>query len=361
MRIRHALAAFAFLGLGLAAAAQEQPTTAPAASAADAGDFAFVRFETTSGTIDLLLDRGAAPVSAANFLQYVDDDFYAGTIFHRVIDGFMIQGGGFTEDGTKKPVRDGIWNEWRNGLTNVRGSISMARVGGQPNSGSSQFFINVVDNAGLDQPRDGAAYAVFGTVVDGFDVVDAIRAMPTGSGTLEGGQRPDVPLEAIVVKSAKRIEPASLSPEGKKAAVAWEKKFKEARDTMKDSRARHAAAMALLKEKGQATDSGLRYAIATDGDGAKPVATDTVTVVYTGWFPDGHQFDSSLQHPTGPTATFPLNRVIPGWTEGVALMPVGARYVFEIPGDLAYGPRGGRGIPANQTLIFEVQLEGIGE
>lgn len=161
-----------------------------------------VRLETTMGNIDIELDQEKAPVSVANFLDYVDKGHYNGTIFHRVIPNFMIQGGGFDDAMTQKPTGQGIKNEWQNGLKNNRGTIAMARLGGQPDSATAQFFINVVDNAGLDRAQpDGAGYAVFGRVIEGMDVADAIRRVPT---TTKGPHR-DVPVEPVVIKKASRL------------------------------------------------------------------------------------------------------------------------------------------------------------
>ena len=127
-----------------------------------------VTISTSLGDIVLELDGEKAPITVLNYVQYAQDGFYDGTVFHRVMSNFMIQGGGFTTEMDKKEegLRPGITNEWTNGLKNVRGSIAMARLGNQPDSATAQFFINVVDNPGLDQARDGAAYAVFGQVVE---------------------------------------------------------------------------------------------------------------------------------------------------------------------------------------------------
>ena len=134
-----------------------------------------VKLETTKGAIVIEVNETTAPVTATNFLQYVQDGFYDGTIFHRVIPNFMIQGGGFTPDMKQKPTRPPIVNEAKNGLKNKRGAIAMARLN-DPNSATSQFYINHVDNANLDK----LGYAVFGQVVEGMDVVDAIAKVETG-------------------------------------------------------------------------------------------------------------------------------------------------------------------------------------
>ena len=160
-----------------------------------------VLMKTTKGDITLELDPDKAPQTVANFLAYVDGGFYNGTIFHRVIRGFMIQGGGMLPDMQEKQTRDPITNEADNGLKNVRGSIAMARTSA-PHSASSQFFINHQDNANLDYPSfDGWGYAVFGRVVEGLDVVDAIAAVPTGA---RAGHR-DVPKEPVLIESVSRL------------------------------------------------------------------------------------------------------------------------------------------------------------
>ena len=155
-----------------------------------------VRLNTSAGDIVLELDAAKAPKTVENFVQDVKDKHYDGTVFHRVIDGFMIQGGGFTADMTQKPTRAPIPLESRNGLTNSRGTIAMARTS-NPNSATAQFFINVVDNAMLNAPNpDGYGYAVFGKVVTGMDVVDKIKAVPVGN---KGGHQnvPNTPVTII--------------------------------------------------------------------------------------------------------------------------------------------------------------------
>ncbi|MDD0977670.1 peptidylprolyl isomerase [Pseudomonas fontis] len=159
-----------------------------------------VLLETSFGQIEVELDTVKAPISSKNFLEYVDSGFYSNTIFHRVIPGFMVQGGGFTAQMQQKPTKDPIRNEASNGLHNTRGTLSMARTS-NPNSATSQFFINVADNAFLDPGRD-AGYAVFAKVVKGMDVVDQIVNSQT---TTKSGMR-DVPVDPIMIKSAKRID-----------------------------------------------------------------------------------------------------------------------------------------------------------
>lgn len=175
-----------------------------------------VVMDTTHGKIKLELFASKAPVTVKNFLRYVDDKFYDGVVFHRVIDNFMIQGGGHTADmKEKKATHPPIVNEANNGLSNARGTISVARMV-QPNSGTAQFFINVKDNAYLDQARaaDKQGYAVFGRVIDGMDVVDKIKQVKTGN----RGALQNVPLEPVVIQSMRRASEFSLAIAGSLAA-----------------------------------------------------------------------------------------------------------------------------------------------
>ena len=159
----------------------------------------------TQGVITLELDAVNAPKSTANFLAYVNSGFYNGTVFHRVINGFMVQGGGFTKELTQKRTRPAIQNEAGNGLSNLRGTLAMARTG-EPHSANSQFFINLVDNPRLDYVSDQNGmtwgYAVFGRVVEGMDVVDKIRAVATGN----RGMHQNVPTTPVTILSATEIK-----------------------------------------------------------------------------------------------------------------------------------------------------------
>jgi len=160
-----------------------------------------VKLETSMGNIVIELNEQAAPVTVKNFLEYVDAGFYDGTIFHRVIPGFMIQGGGFTEQMAKKETRDPIINEARNGPSNIRGSVAMARTN-DPNSATAQFFINHSDNEFLNYvDENSAGYAVFGKVTEGMDVVDAIASVKT---TTQNGME-NVPVEPVTIQSAKVV------------------------------------------------------------------------------------------------------------------------------------------------------------
>jgi peptidyl-prolyl cis-trans isomerase A (cyclophilin A) len=158
-----------------------------------------IRFETSLGDFTVELFEKDAPLSVANFLSYIDAEFFDGTIFHRIVPGFVIQGGGFTEDMTQKKTQSPVKNEADNGLKNKRGTLSMARTS-DINSATSQFFVNLKDNEFLDHSRGNFGYAVFAQVTEGMDVIDKIAAVETGR--KRGFD--DVPVEAVIMKSVRR-------------------------------------------------------------------------------------------------------------------------------------------------------------
>ena len=174
-----------------------------------------VALDTSMGKIVLELYRDKAPKTVENFLGYVDDGFYNGTLFHRVIPDFMVQGGGFGEDHQQKPTKAPIQNEARNGLLNTRGTIAMARTP-DPHSATAQFFINTVDNRMLNHTSasaEGWGYAVFGKVIEGMDVVDAIAKTATSIRLLNGHPARDVPVMPVVIKSASRVKDKAAAAE----------------------------------------------------------------------------------------------------------------------------------------------------
>jgi cyclophilin family peptidyl-prolyl cis-trans isomerase len=183
------------------AAPAAAPAPAPAAEVAPAPS-PRVLFKTSLGDFTVEVYPDKAPKSVENFLQYVRDRYYDGTVFHRVIDGFMVQGGGFTADLRQKPTRAPVANEANNGLSNLRGTVAMARTN-DPNSATAQFFVNVVDNQRLDyvSAENGYTwgYTVFGKIVEGMDVVDLIKATETGPG---GPFPKDVPTTPVLIQSA---------------------------------------------------------------------------------------------------------------------------------------------------------------
>jgi cyclophilin family peptidyl-prolyl cis-trans isomerase len=162
-----------------------------------------IRFHTTHGDFTVELFEKDAPISAENFLRYVDDEHFDGTIFHRIVPGFVIQGGGLTAEFQPKKTREPITNEATNGLKNERGTLSMARTN-EVNSATSQFFVNLSDNAFLDHTKGQFGYAVFGRVTDGMDVIDKIAAVRTGTRK----QYQDAPLEEVAILSARHSKEA---------------------------------------------------------------------------------------------------------------------------------------------------------
>jgi cyclophilin family peptidyl-prolyl cis-trans isomerase len=193
----------AAVSLALAAPLALAQSTSPICDNALKAAVPKVRLTTSMGPIVIELDKAKAPISTENFVKYVDSGHYNGTIFHRVIDGFMIQGGGFSKEMREKPTRSPIKNESPNGVRNDNYTLAMARRP-DPDSATSQFFINVKDNAFLNYSGPGTGYAVFGKVVEGTDVVDKIKKVPTGS---KGGME-NVPNEPVTIEKAECLPPA---------------------------------------------------------------------------------------------------------------------------------------------------------
>lgn len=332
----------------------------PAGGASDNPLMPKVELDTTMGKIVLELNGEKAPISVLNFVNYTEAKFYDGLIFHRVMSTFMIQGGGFTEDLTEKKdgLKPPIKNEWKNGLKNTRGTIAMARTQA-PDSATAQFFINVVDNARLDEGMSGGAgYAVFGRVVEGMDVVDAIKETPVKSDPkLPMGKV--VPETPVVMKSVKIVGSCDKSKLEAQVKAAEEAEKKAAASRVAEQEAALKKKIEEIeKEAGkkvEKTASGLMWVTLKDGAGESPTASSTVKVHYTGWLVDGKKFDSSVDR--GQPIEFPLNGVIKGWTEGVSMMKAGEKRKLIIPPDLGYGAGGAGGaIPPNAWLIFDVEL-----
>jgi peptidyl-prolyl cis-trans isomerase A (cyclophilin A) len=202
-----ALALALVLALAQAAApavAPPAPQPAPPAPAGPVVALEVAQGRTVFGTVTFVLDPEKAPITVRNFLKYVRSGHYEGTVFHRVMPGFMIQGGGFTPELEEKPTQGPIKSEAKNGLRNSRGTLAMARTS-NPDSADSQFFINLRDNHRLDYGIGGAGYTVFGQVIEGMDVVDRIAMVPTAS----RGPHENVPQMAVVIKKAREVNPTA--------------------------------------------------------------------------------------------------------------------------------------------------------
>ena len=280
-----------------------------------------VRLITSLGDIVLELLNDEAPITTDNFLQYVRDGFYDGTIFHRVGPDFMVQGGGFLqylpEQIPQEGLRDPIVNESSPDRPNLRGTVSMARTS-DPDSATSQFFINVADNPSLDNTADSAGYAVFARVIEGIEVADAMTEVEAGES----------------------IDASSFAP------------------------AVDIVIVAALEESGDGfatTSSGLKLKDVIKGTGDVVTEEDTIRAFYTGRLTDGNGEIFDTTNEDGEAREFSLAGVIDGWTEGLGNynMRVGGTRFLIIPPELAYGDQERAGIPANSTLWFEVDVIAI--
>ena len=321
----------------------------------------YALMETSLGEITIKLNFEKAPISTANFVRYAQENFYSDTIFHRVMSDFMIQGGQFNEalDIKKQGIHPSIKNEWQNKLKNVRGSIAMARTS-DPDSATAQFYINVVDNPSLDIPRGGAAYAVFGEVVEGLDVVDKIRNTPVIT-------HAKYPGGAVVPRKTVFIKTVEITGQYDQSALSNQiaKNDERLKNLQKSAESLVLKTITSLEEKTDSkalkTSTGLYYIVEKFGSGEKPQGISSkVKVHYKGSLLDGTVFDSSYAR--NQPIEFPLNRVIAGWTEGLQLMSTGEIAYLVIPPELGYGSQGaGNSIPPNAWLVFKVELLGTSE
>lgn len=327
--------------------------------------FAYVRMDTSLGELIFELDRERAPISVANFAAYVDEGFYDGLMFHRVLGDMMAQAGGF-EPGLvhRAPTRAPIRNESDNGLQNAIGSLAMVR-GSDPHDATSQFFINLADNPQLDKQGEGGwGYAVFGKVIGGMDTLFAIRGAEVESDARVDKDTPAAPVTPIVIHKAVQV-PATACADHIAQARSAERDVVEvpdvrvavarARETQDDEILAFVNALNLDVDSLQYEPNGLGSIVLTRGSGKQPSRADRVSVHYTGYLLDGSVFDSSRER--GEPSVFGLNKVIKGWSQGVGQMQVGERRLLVIPPSMGYGSKGIDGvIPPDATLAFDVEL-----
>lgn len=309
-----------------------------------------VKLETTLGDIVCELNAERAPAAVLNFVQYVNANYYDGTIFHRVLKDSMIQGGGYTPDLEPKlrGLKPDVEGSWGSHLQNERGTISMIRGRGTAQLASAQFYINLADNVDLDESRHHGSYAVFGRVVEGMDTVDEIGNVPVGSHEKYAGGRSEVvPTRPIIIKSVRLITPFDTFQVQAMAAA-----------TRVDRQSQLNELFAELEEKAGSTgtiaQSGLRYVDFAVGDGESPELTDTVVFQYRGTLIDGTEFEST--YATGPTER-KIGGLITGLQEGLITMNEGGRRTLILPPELGFGASGVPGIiPPDAVLIFEIEL-----
>jgi len=311
-----------------------------------------VKIATTLGDIVVSLDGENSPETVTNFLDYVADKYYDGTVFHRVVSRSVIQGGGYTPDMMEKKVglRPAIADESYNGLHNDRWTIAMYRVPGNKTSAQTQFFINVVDHPNLDKLRDGSGYTVFGRVVEGVDTVERIRDVRVGTNpNYAAGKNPVVPVEPVVIRSIRALTPFDRA--GAAALAESMKQLRNDRVGMVVKRLENESG-----NKAVTTESGLRYVDFREGNGAFPLVQEAVEMNYVGTLPDGKEFDSSIEQAEGPV-TINMESAIKGLREGLQSMREGGKRTLIVPPELGYGAGGIPGrIPTNATLIFDIEL-----
>ncbi len=360
-RIILLISALSFLSCGVDAQKKAKPSKADKEFLKVQADGIYAKFETNRGDIYVQLEYTVVPMTVSNFVGLAEGTikntakpantpYYDGLKFHRVIPGFMIQGGCPNGNGSGDPgysFDDEI--DPNSEITKkgyVRGVMAMANRG--PNTNGSQFFLMHKDYA---LPP---SYTIFGHIVKGIEVVDTIANTPRGGNDLPNQDQTIKHIEILRKGKAAEAFDAAKVFEFEKSNIAVKAAAKakaEAEMTTK-----------LLNEKygsAQTTASGMKYIVEKEGTGKSPKATDNVTVHYTGTFlTTGGKFDSSVDR--GEPATFPLDRVISGWTEGLQMMKEGGKTRFVIPPNLAYGEGGRPGIPPNSWLVFDIELIKVG-
>ncbi|MGD2110163.1 MAG: peptidylprolyl isomerase [Phycisphaerae bacterium] len=307
--------------------------------------------ETTRGAIVIYLAVEEAPATVLRFVRYVKGGMYEGTIFHRVVAGSMIQGGGYTPDMKPReiPSSVNVPGTWQSGMSNERGTIALIRSAVGAGVPTAQFYINLADNLELDSTEYRGTFAVFGRVLEGMDAVEAIAQSPVGTHPdYAGGRSEVVPTEPIVIRSVtlrdvpheeRLVELISQS-----GTALVQQDIDEVTERIESETGRPAVR----------TDTGLRYVVTAEGTGATPLQTDTVEFHYHGTLPDGTVFESTRD--TEP-AVREVEALIPGLIEAFMGMKEHERRMLIVPPDLAFGETGVPGrIPPDTVTIFDVEL-----
>lgn len=334
------------------------PKVAPVAPQAEAESSAEtvpsdpkVKIDTSMGEILIEADAENAPLTVMQFLQYVEDNYYDGTIFHRVMKDSVIQGGGYTPDVVEKTrgLHEQIkGSAWQSDLKNKRGTIAMLRGKGPGGGGTGQFYINVADNDHLDVPRNRGLFAVFGKVVGGEDTVERIRQVPVSTHPNYGGGRSAVvPVEPVIIKSVSLV--GGFSPKQLRQAI--ERRAEERRT--RDRRAIEKLE-AETGSKAVTKASGIRYIDIDTGFGPPVLISDTILFNYQGRLVDGTIFESTME--TEPKL-LPVADLIEGLRDGILNMNEGGHRYVIVPPERAYGETGIPGlIPPNSMLIYEIEV-----
>jgi len=358
---RWVAAGLTVLAAAAAAGGDEGPT-------ANRGLHARARLLTSLGPIVIEVDGKKAPRTANSFVRYVEDGFYDGTIFHRVLKGGLIQGGAFTKEMDRKTdgLRDGILHEPETGLKNLRGTVAIYRKAGYVDSAQAEFFINVGNNPVLDRRHlDGAAYTVFGKVVEGMDTVDRIASTSVSTHPKYArGRAKVVPVTPVVIKSAEM-----LSAFDHKAAESLVERAEHEKQTSAQTaadlqqRAVDARIAELEKKYGMkmtTLPSGLKYLTIRSGTGAPPIDSETVSVQYIGTLANGAEFENTYTRDNSLPVKKVVSKFIQGLREGIPGMREGGKRFFVVPAELGFEGTGVPGIiPPNATLFFELELLAI--
>lgn len=306
------------------------------------------RVETTEGAFVLELRADKAPIAVLNFLEYADAGFYEGTIVHRVMPAVLLQAGSYLPSLDKKTegLRDGVFNEWGNGLTNKKYMVGAVREPGVANSAKSEFYINLIDNPGLDQPRDGAGYTVFAEVVDGFDTIERIRFVPTAAHPkYAGGTVPVVPVDPVVIHSVSLITPLDRPAANALANENLKSQAERVADVIRELEAAHGVSAVR-------SESGLVTLDLEVGAGIRPLESDTVEIQYRGWLADGTEFEARIEIPL----VAKVDTFYEGMREALMGMHEGGHRIAVIPPSLGI-PGGIPGyVPSGATMFFELWL-----